>query len=72
MPNYVCLQKKGSPKRIHKNVKQIVISPRGRHSAKPPEVRERIVSLLGSIPRIELFARESAEGWDCWGDEAPE
>ncbi len=69
----LCLfAKKGSPKRIHKNVKQIVISPRGRHSAKPPEVRERIVSLLGSIPRIELFAREYAEGWDCWGDEAPE
>ena len=23
-------------------------------------------------PRIELFAREAFEGWDCWGNEAPE
>lgn len=22
--------------------------------------------------RIELFARQYAEGWDCWGNEAPE
>ena len=34
-----------------------------------PEVRERIVELFGDIPRIELFARESMSGWDCWGNE---
>lgn len=33
------------------------------------EVRERIVSLMGNLPRIELFAREQANGWDCWGNE---
>lgn len=27
---------------------------------------------MGDIPRIELFARSGAEGWDCWGNEAPE
>jgi N6-adenosine-specific RNA methylase IME4 len=32
-------------------------------------VRDRIVELCGDIPRIELFARENAEGWDSWGDE---
>lgn len=63
------LATKGHPKRIAKNVKQIVIARRGRHSAKPAEVRERIVQLLGDMPRIELFAREQVEGWDCWGDE---
>ncbi len=26
----------------------------------------------GDIPRIELFARQAADGWDCWGNEAPE
>jgi site-specific DNA-methyltransferase (adenine-specific) len=66
----LCLfAKKGSPKRQAKNVKQIVMSPRSRHSAKPPEVRDRIVSLIGDLPRIELFARTKCKGWDCWGNE---
>ena len=66
----LCLfAKKGTPKRQAKNVKQIVMSPRSRHSAKPPEVRDRIVSLMGDVPRIELFAREECAGWDCWGNE---
>lgn len=63
------LGKYGRPQRITKNVKQIVMAPRGRHSAKPPEVRERIVQLMGDLPRIELFARPpyEADGWDRWG-----
>lgn len=66
----LCLfAKKGAPKRQAKNVKQIVLSPRGRHSVKPIEVRDRIVSLIGDLPRIELFARQTAEGWDSWGNE---
>lgn len=40
-----------------------------RHSAKPPEVRDRIVKLMGDLPRIELFARERAPGWDACGDD---
>lgn len=24
---------------------------------------------MGDVPRVELFARESSEGWDCWGNE---
>lgn len=63
------LATKGAPKRVSKNVKQIVLAPRGRHSAKPPEVRDRIVQLIGDMSRIELFAREEPEGWDCFGNE---
>lgn len=33
------------------------------------EARRRIVELLGDVPRIELFARQHAPGWDAWGDE---
>ena len=52
------------------NVHQIIEAEIGRHSAKPPETRERIAQLLGSSgERLELFARETAPGWDCWGDE---
>lgn len=26
---------------------------------------------MGDLPRIELFARQKAKGWDVWGNEAP-
>jgi len=60
---------KGKPKRIVKNIHQVVMSPRSVHSKKPDEVRKRIVQLMGDIPRIELFARQKSKGWDVWGNE---
>ena len=65
----VLLGKKGSPKRVKTNIKQIVMAHRGKHSAKPNEVRNRIVELMGDVPRIELFAREKVKGWDSHGNE---
>lgn len=50
-------------------VHQIIESPIEIHSKKPDIVREKILELLGDIPRIELFARQSVKGWDCWGNE---
>lgn len=60
---------KGKPKRVSKSVHQIVDSKIREHSRKPDEVREKIVKLCGNIPRIELFARQEYDGWDCWGNE---
>lgn len=54
---------------ISHRVHQIVEAPFQGHSAKPDEVRKRIVDLLGDVPRIELFARERVDGWDAWGNE---
>lgn len=66
----VCLlATKGKPKRISACVHSVVDSRIERHSKKPDEVRNRIVTLLGDIPRIELFARERYDGWDSWGNE---
>ena len=57
----------------------MVLGPRGRHSERPAECRHserpaefrnRIVELLGDVPRIELFARGRVVGWDAWGNEA--
>lgn len=62
---------KGKPKRVSASVSQLVFSPLRAHSQKPDEVRDKIVELVGDLPRIELFARSAAEGWDCWGNEAP-
>lgn len=44
---------------------------RGRHSAKPVEVHQRIERLLGERRRVELFARRRRDGWDAWGNEVP-
>lgn len=68
----VLLGVKGSPRlaRVARNVSQVVVAPRGRHSAKPPEVPARLERLFGDVRRIELFARETRPGWDAWGDEA--
>ena len=46
-----------------------IISERREHSRKPDEARKRIEQLVGNVPKIELFARQTAEGWDCWGNE---
>lgn len=67
----VLLATKGRPKRLSAGVSQLVFAPLRRHSQKPDEVRDKIVELIGDLPRIELFARSAADGWDCWGDEAP-
>lgn len=63
---------KGKPKRINASVSQLIFSPVGKHSAKPPIVRKKIVKLMGGGSRIELFARTAAKGWDCWGNQAPQ
>lgn len=51
------------------NVKSLIEKKRMKHSEKPKEIRERIVTLLGDLPRIELFARERVQGWHVWGNE---
>lgn len=61
---------KGNPlKRVNRSVQQVILSKIEEHSKKPNEVRNRIVDLFGDIPRIELFARQTVNGWDCWGNE---
>ena len=68
-PELCLLGTKGKPKRVSKNVKRLVISPRREHSRKPDEVADRIVQLMGDLPRIELFARRSRQGWSIWGND---
>jgi len=77
----VILGTKGKPTRLSAGVRQlvetmgedyqpeIVQSIPEKHSKKPEIVRDRIIELCGDLPRIELFARQSAEGWDSWGNE---
>lgn len=60
---------RGKPKRVDRGVKQAILAPVTRHSAKPPEIRERIERLMGPGPKIELFARERVPGWAALGNE---
>ncbi len=62
---------KGKLKNIKEvnNVKGLVFAERTKHSKKPCIIRDKIVTLCGDKPRIELFAREKYEGWDSWGNE---
>lgn len=63
------LATKGHPKRRSAGVHQVILSHIEEHSKKPDEARRRIVELMGDLPRIELFARQKADGWDAWGNE---
>ena len=65
---------KGKPRRVSASVSQLVDetvidAPLTTHSTKPTMVRDRIVDLMGDLPRVELFARSRAPGWDAFGNE---
>ena len=66
---YCMIARKGKYRRVAKNVQQIILTPKLGHSRKPKEIRDRIIRLVGDLPRIELFAREKTEGWDVWGNQ---
>lgn len=55
--------------RFARDVRRLVVAPRGAHSAKPPEVSRRIERLFGDVSRIEMFARSKRRGWEVWGNE---
>lgn len=65
----VCLlARRGSPKRIAKDVREVILAPVREHSRKPEEARERIERYCAG-PYLELFARETRDGWTSWGTE---
>lgn len=64
------LATKGNIMRLDASVSQIIEAPIEEHSKKPDIARDKIVQLVGKLPRIELFCRNHANGWDVWGNEA--
>ncbi len=58
----------GLPALTH-DIHSVVMSDVMDHSHKPAFVREMIVNLFGDLCRVELFARKTVKGWDCWGNE---
>ncbi len=62
------LATRGSPKRLNKDVHQVIACARGKHSSKPDEARNRIQRLVAG-PYLELFGRRVIENWTVWGNE---
>lgn len=65
-PEQCLLATRGKPPRRAKDVRRLVVDKRREHSRKPDCIRERIERLIAG-PYLELFARETKPGWDCWG-----
>ena len=63
------LATKGKIKRLRADIRQLQIHKIEEHSKKPVIFKDLIIDLVGNLPRIELFARNKAIGWDAWGDE---
>lgn len=59
---------RGSPSRISKGVRQVIVAPRREHSRKPDEQYARIEALCAG-PRLEMFARSQRPGWQVWGNQ---
>ena len=67
-PEQCLLATRGSPKRVAKDVRRLVVEKRREHSRKPDEIYSRIERLLDG-PYLELFARQTRTGGDSLGDE---
>lgn len=60
---------KWSPPEPKKRIPSIYQEDRNGHSSKPEAIRSFIQHWFPQHDKIELFAREKTQGWDCWGNE---
>jgi len=62
------LGRRGTPRRLRNDVRDVILAPVREHSRKPDEFYERVEQFAPG-PRLDLFARERRPGWDAWGNE---
>lgn len=62
------LGRRGSPRRLRADIREVIIAPRREHSRKPDEAYARIQQYCVG-PYLELFARTQRQGWAVWGDQ---
>ncbi len=65
---FCLLGRKGKPKRLRKDIAELIVAPVREHSRKPEEAYDR-VEIYASGPRLEMFSRTDRPGWDTWGAE---
>ena len=66
----VCTQGSCTPQKV-KLFDSVQSIPRTKHSEKPKRFRTIIETLYPKGRKIELFARQKAQGWTAWGNQAP-
>lgn len=69
---FVLLGTKGKAHSMQKVRNQFVVQEAkytGKHSEKPEEILCLFDARFGDVSKVEIFAREHREGWDCWGDQ---
>lgn len=59
----------GKPKTA-RNVRSVIEGKIREHSRKPEEAYLAAENLITGTPKLDLFSRQSRDGWDNWGDEA--
>lgn len=47
----------------------VIRCPRGRHSAKPEQVRDWIAEWYPDVPKLEIFSRLKRPGWEVFGNQ---
>ncbi len=68
-PLLLCVKKAGKVA-SSRQLPGLIVAPRTKHSAKPPEAYDFIETMCDG-PRLELFARGPGRpGWSTWGDQA--
>jgi len=55
---------------LERNVPNVFMAPRTRHSAKP-EAQYGLIERLTPGPYLEVFARQNRSGWTSFGDQLP-
>ena len=65
----VATKGKFSPPKPEDRENSIYSEKRGQHSKKPEHYRKWIKEAFPNTKKIELFARQKVEDWDCWGNE---
>lgn len=59
---------RGAPK-VQRCVRSVIIAPSREHSRKPDKAFAEAERLMPDARRLELFSRQSREGWTTWGRE---
>lgn len=61
---------KGRPVKLRdESIRSVVLAPVAEHSRKPRAVHDRVSKMYSDAKKLELFAREPAEGWMTWGNQ---
>lgn len=66
---FCLLARRGSARRLAKDVRELILAPRREHSRKPDEAYARIERYAAG-PHLEIFGRQQRLNWTVRGDEA--